>query len=287
MKADAGIFLTGANGAVGRQIYSLLSKAGHTVWPLVRSEEQAAPWRQQAERVIVGDVCNLSALPAGVHHIIHAAASPITPDRFEKDNVDATRHLVQLAEYAGVRSFVYFSAMSVYGAVQSEKVDEHTPINNPDPYGLSKLLGEQLVLEASPGIVPIILRMPGIIGAGAHRNWLSRVKADMVAGRPIHFYNAAAVFNNAVHMEDLAQLCANIISAESAAGIYTLAAKGVVPILHMLELMREALNSESELIELSSPHVSWTISIDKAEQTLGYQAMNIEDMVVRYAMESQ
>lgn len=285
MTGQNGILLTGANGAVGKGLFRLLEDSGFSVWPCVRTNEQAREWKQTSNNIVVGDLARLTKLPNGVGHIIHAAASPLSPERFESDNINATATLADLAAQSGVRSFVFFSAVSVYGNVTDRVIDENTAIQSPGAYGRSKLTGEDIVMSQGRQFVPIVLRLPGIIGAGSHRNWLSRVKADLAAGNQVNFFNGRSEFNNAVHVKDLASLCGVVVGTEREGGIYTLAAGGTLQVMDVLRLLASAMGSDSKLQELPATQASWTISSEKAIKKLGYRPMNIDRMIERFAKE--
>ncbi|MBO6504617.1 MAG: NAD(P)-dependent oxidoreductase [Kordiimonadaceae bacterium] len=285
MKSKSGILLTGANGAVGKRLFRLLEANGYSVWPCVRTEDQAREWRSHCKRTIVTDLGKLSTLPDQVGHIIHAAASPVSPEQFEADNINATVSLAELAARSGIRSFVFFSAVSVYGTITDSVVDETTALDNPGAYGLSKLAGEDIVLAQRGHFVPVVLRLPGIIGAGSHRNWLSRVKDSLAVDSPVRYFNGESAFNNAVHMEDLASLCGDIIGTECEGGIYTLAAAGTLRVKETLQIMASAIGSKSELQEMPTSQQSWTISSKKAVKNLGYRPMRIERMIEKFAKE--
>ena len=51
-----------------------------------------------------------------------------------------------------------------------------------------------------PGLA---LRLPGVVGPGAHRNWLSSVAAKLVRGETIGAFHLDQPFNNAAHVADI------------------------------------------------------------------------------------
>jgi nucleoside-diphosphate-sugar epimerase len=52
-----------------------------------------------------------------------------------------------LAKMAGVKRYVYASSCSVYGHTENDLYDETRPAGSSYPYGISKLQGEQAVLQ--------------------------------------------------------------------------------------------------------------------------------------------
>lgn len=113
------ILLTGATGSTGSRLLERLLEAGEEVRCLVREPRRLGPHRVDVQ-ITMGDLRELSdpyllrqAL-RGVDTVIHLAASlrDQPPFRVEELNGLATVRLVQAAERAGVRRFVYFSALS-------------------------------------------------------------------------------------------------------------------------------------------------------------------------------
>ena len=63
-------------------------------------------------------------------------------------NAAVPSYLAYLAKRAGVRRMIYASSCSVYGYTVNELYDETAPVASSYPYGISKLQGEQGVLQA-------------------------------------------------------------------------------------------------------------------------------------------
>jgi nucleoside-diphosphate-sugar epimerase len=62
-------------------------------------------------------------------------------------NAAAPAFLAYMAKKAGARRFVYASSCSVYGYTENELYDETKPVSSVYPYGISKLQGEQAVMN--------------------------------------------------------------------------------------------------------------------------------------------
>lgn len=62
-------------------------------------------------------------------------------------NAAAPAFLAYMAKRAGARRFVYASSCSVYGYTENELYDEAKPVSSVYPYGISKLQGEQAVMN--------------------------------------------------------------------------------------------------------------------------------------------
>ncbi|HEY7151098.1 MAG TPA: NAD(P)H-binding protein [Solirubrobacterales bacterium] len=112
------ILLTGASGTVGRALLPVLLEGGHDVRALVRDPRGLGRHRVEVQ-IALGDLARLGdrhlqrqAL-RGVDTVIHlAAAIRDEPHaRVEELNGLATVRLLRAAERAGVKRFVFFSAL--------------------------------------------------------------------------------------------------------------------------------------------------------------------------------
>ena len=56
-----------------------------------------------------------------------------------------------------------------------QKLLQKTTLYKPDFYGLTKLMSERL-LDLRDILPSVSIRLPGIIGPGSQRNWLSNLK---------------------------------------------------------------------------------------------------------------
>ena len=113
------ILLTGATGSTGSRLLERLLEAGEDVRCLVRDPRRLGARRVDVQ-ITMGDLRELDdpyllrQAMRGVETVIHLAASlrDQPPYRVEELNGLATARLVQAAEHAGVRRFVYFSALN-------------------------------------------------------------------------------------------------------------------------------------------------------------------------------
>lgn len=118
------ILLTGATGSIGSRLLPRLLAEGHQVRVLVREPRKLGPRRVDVQ-ITMGDLRELRdpymlrQAMRGVDTVIHLAASirDQPPHRVEELNALATVRLLEAAERAGVKRFVFFSALNA-SAVQ-------------------------------------------------------------------------------------------------------------------------------------------------------------------------
>src|SRR5262245_24274408 len=117
------VLVTGASGFTGAEVTRALLGRGAQVIACVGSGvgRLAGAEALPGLRVIQGDLAGDLALPSQVDAVVHAAARSPAPgvsvDDMVRDNVFATRKLVEHAKSCGVRAFVYLSSLSVCGSI--------------------------------------------------------------------------------------------------------------------------------------------------------------------------
>lgn len=129
--------------------------------------------------------CDLSVrlpnLVTKVDLVIHSAGKahsvPETAEHkqlFFDVNVTGTKNLLTGLEQSPVlpKSFIFISSVAVYGLEQGGNINEASPLNAIDPYGLSKIQAENLVQEwcKKHNVICTILRLPLLAGTNPPGN---------------------------------------------------------------------------------------------------------------------
>lgn len=286
------VLVTGASGFSGSFVAGELARRGHDVVGLYRSETAflARIRRQPHLTVIPGEIGQSRELPGPFDSVIHAAAtSPapgVTDDQIWRDNRDGTAAVVDAALTWKCRSFVFFSSLSLYGNIAGPVLDEESPIVGPDVYGMTKREGEIRLAASSVRLPGLALRLPGVIGPGAHRNWLSSVAANLRSGRPVRAFHLDAPFNNAAHIGDIAILVARVIETGwQGFDAVVLGAAGTIMIGRAIERLAADLGVPARIDPIPAPKPSFILSSDRAIARWRYAPMEIGAMIDRYARE--
>lgn len=181
MRPPAAALVTGASGFVGHHLSAALAGDGRPVRGLVRPGSAPLPSgvesasvqglldREGLRRALDG-VDTVVHLAARVHVMEERAADPLA--EFRRVNVEGTRLLLEEAEAAGVKSFVFASSVKAMGEGGEEVWTERTPARPVDPYGVSKLEAEALVAAAAAALHAVSLRLPLVYGPGVKGNML-------------------------------------------------------------------------------------------------------------------
>jgi UDP-glucose 4-epimerase len=168
------ILITGGSGSVGKYIVDELLKYGHTVGVL-----DLHPPKQKNITYHKTDVLKLNDVALamkGYDVVVHTAGIPHPlndpAERVFNVNVNGTFNVLESAARNGIKKVVFTSSESTLGFafMVNRMVPEYIPIDEnhslrpQDPYGLSKVIGEQIckTYSAKYGIRTICLREPWI-----------------------------------------------------------------------------------------------------------------------------
>lgn len=159
------ILIIGKHSYIGNHIDEWLTKYGHSVEQLdVLTED----WK----------TVNYSKHEA----IVHVAGIVHHPDckdweLYKHVNTDMPIGIATLAKAQGVKSYVFFSTMGVYGIgkmLRPNMVDENTPLNSESLYGKSKRLAEEGLNQLDDGIFSVVsVRPPSVYGKGCKGGYIT------------------------------------------------------------------------------------------------------------------
>jgi nucleoside-diphosphate-sugar epimerase len=90
-------------------------------------------------------------------------------------NASAPSYLAYIAKRAGVKKFIYAGSCSVYGYTVNELYDETAPAVSSYPYGISKLQGEQAVLQMADKDFSVICFRKGTVSG-----YSPRMRLDLI-----------------------------------------------------------------------------------------------------------
>ncbi|MGA0614117.1 NAD-dependent epimerase/dehydratase family protein [Paracoccus sp. KR1-242] len=162
---DRTIFITGANGYVGRNLIRHFICAGRPVIGMVRSQPAAERVAALGARPVIGDMLtsDLTPLMQGAGTLIHAAANLDhgAGRAALAANRDGTARVMAAAQQAGIGAVVHISTDSVLQAgMPLRDVDETTPYpaRPAGAYSSGKAEAERIALQAAQTMRVMILR---------------------------------------------------------------------------------------------------------------------------------
>lgn len=193
-------------------------------------------------------------------------------------NAAAPAYLAYIAKKAGVRRYIYASSCSVYGYTENELFDETRPVSSSYPYGISKLQGEQAVMQLVSEEFSVIALRKGTISGYSPRMRLDLIINTMfktaMRDRTITVNNPS-IWRPILSIEDAATAYIRAIEANhKLSGIFNLAS-GNYTVGEVGDLIKSAVEERLDMrVTLCIKHIqdfrNYKVSIDKAANVLSF-----------------
>ncbi len=260
------VLVTGASGAVGRHLVSMLLVAGRDVLALSRQSSIASPAGLDSLQVLLGDILDQSVVQSAVSQsdaVCHLAAylppdylSPTHAARCFEVNALATQRIAQQCAEQNKR-FIYCSSAQAY--VYSDRPvaedDPMYPAERATYYLVSKLAGELFVehLRRTQGLQALSFRVSSSYGPGMPQRSLVRSFVDRAhAGMPLVVQHGGVPTCDFVYVGDVAQLIAAAID-EGECGIYNAGSGASTSILELAQAIQSLFAPAPIPIEVVPP----------------------------------
>lgn len=282
------VLVTGASGYIGHAIAKYLQMHKYEVIGTYRKTAGDFDFR-----CIHADLSNPFEIEESFDVIVHAAgelphraSEKWTYDKqdfnsFKHNNVDAMENLVNFARAHSVKKIIYLSSIGIYGQMEERCINEESRRINPDTYGITKYMGE-IILKECEEIQGISLRMPGVIGIGAHGVWLTNVEEKIRNGEDITIYTPDFQTKNFVWIDDLSAFVMHLIETDQwKYDTLVLACKESASIRHIVERIKELTNSASEIHIDNSIRQPFCLDASRAFE-MEYESMTPLEIVEKY-----
>lgn len=142
-------------------------------------------------------------------------------------NAAAPAYLAYTAKKAGVKRYIYASSCSVYGYTVNELYDETRPVSSAYPYGISKLQGEQAVMNLMDDWFSVVALRKGTISGYSPRMRLDLIVNTMfrtALEQGVITINNPSIWRPILAMDDAISAYIRVIEAhESISGIFNIA----------------------------------------------------------------
>ena len=170
------ILITGSNGFLGTVLLKTLQETNN-VFKLNRSNSDYNI-NLECDQILFNESFDLVIHAAGKAHSVPKTS--LDKQVFFDVNLKGTKNLLKgLEESQSLpKAFVLISSVAVYGRIGGVNIPEESPLIAQDPYGLSKILTEQIVLDWCKlnNVVCTILRLPLLAGANPPGNLGEMIK---------------------------------------------------------------------------------------------------------------
>ncbi len=174
------ILVTGGAGYIGSHLIKLLGEKGHHAITVLDNLSTGHRPAVLYGDLVVTDLAETKAVEDLLMHgrfdaVIHFAAHIVVPEsvadplKYYTNNTLNTMNLIRLCVKHRVGKFIFSSTAAVYGEPDDGVVSETSPLSPINPYGMSKLMSERILLDTARAhpdrFRAVILRYFNVAGA--------------------------------------------------------------------------------------------------------------------------
>jgi nucleoside-diphosphate-sugar epimerase len=194
-------------------------------------------------------------------------------------NASAPSYLAYIAKRAGIKKFIYAGSCSVYGYTVNELYDETAPAVSNYPYGISKLQGEQAVLQMADKDFSVICFRKGTVSGYSPRMRLDLIvntmfKTALQTGEIT--VNNPSIWRPILSIEDaVSGYIRAVESADGITGIFNLSS-GNYTVGEVADIAKEAIEKKlGKKVRLNIKNIkdfrNYKVSNDKAINMLSFK----------------
>jgi UDP-glucose 4-epimerase len=199
------ILVTGGSGFIGHHLIKYLSRRGHNVYNIDIASNSSQ------ERIDVKDFENLSKVfkdikPDVVVHLAAIASIPLceknSHECFET-NVKGTLNVAILSNRIGSK-LIFASSSAVYGIPSLLPTPTSHPTRPVNFYGLSKVLGEQIVRYFAPSS-HVIFRIFNVYGPECYRSYVipDIIRKILAGHNPVTLLGTGQESRDFIYIDDV------------------------------------------------------------------------------------
>jgi len=254
------ILITGGNGYIGARLSLFFANKGFQVIPVCFP---AAPnneeWKNKMFDIVVGDIRQIETIVEISHFkpdvIIHLVSldhfnSENEPGLVNDVNVLPTWRLLDACSKNGLKKFIYFSTIQVYGKLPNSVIDEKYPVNSANIYGLTHHLSEQICdhYNRKTDVNVISIRLSNSYGAPIFDDnncwWLviNDLCKNAYLNKKIQLLSDGSPQRDFIHGNDVCQAIEKLIDIENKQlenNIYHISAGETLTILEIAKIVRK------------------------------------------------
>lgn len=195
-------------------------------------------------------------------------------------NAAAPAYMGYIAKMAKVKRYTYASSCSVYGYTENELYDETRSVSSSYPYGISKLQGEQAVMQLCDETFSVISLRKGTISGYSPRMRLDLIVNTMfksaMRDRTITVNNPS-IWRPILSIDDAATAYVRAVEANPRiSGVFNIAS-GNYTVGEVADLVRSAIRERLDMVvDLDIRHIqdfrNYKVSTEKAANVLSFHA---------------
>lgn len=304
------ILITGAAGFIGFHLAQRLKKRGdfaigldnfNAYYDPQLKKDRSEILRKQGIEIVPGDIRDRDALKLlllrhGITHVVHLAAqagvrhSLSAPDDYVASNLQGFVSVLEACRLFPSLKLIYASSSSVYGLNKKIpfSVDDKTdqPANL---YGATKKANEVMAhaYHHLHGLSVTALRYFTAYGPWGRPDMAYyRFTRQICEGQPIQVFNRGHMRRDFTYIDDIVEGTIAAIDLGAPSEVFNLGNNSPVNLLHLIELLEEALGKEAikEMLPMQQGEVTETYAdIEKSQRMLNFRpSISLEEGILRF-----
>jgi UDP-glucuronate 4-epimerase len=227
--------------------------------------------------------------------VIHLAAqagvrlSLKQPNLYVDVNVNGTLNLLELSREYKVKSFIFGSSSSVYGATKEIPFSEEGKLRPISPYGVSKRTGELLCYTYNHlyNIPVIVLRFFTVYGPRQRPDMAIYKFTKLIdEGKEIYLYGDSKTSRDYTYISDIVEGIISALNKDFNYEIFNLGDSNPTTLSHLISLIEKNLGKSAKIKYLpeqpGDPSVTFA-DISKSKRMLNYNPeIKIEEGIKRF-----
>ena len=279
------VLVTGGAGFIGSNLVERLIKNGHKVAIIDNLSTGKRDNLHKGAEFFELDISDLDAIKPVLEKkdvVFHVAALPRITRSIEdpastfESNVMGTLNVLLAARDGGVKRAVYSASSSAYGFQEKFPLSEDMPAKPPNPYGLSKYIGEELCRQFTEfyGFDTISLRYFNVYGSrmdmeGEYSTVIGKFLRLKGQGRPLTIIGDGKQTRDFTNVRDVVE--ANILASQIESGGGEVVNVGAGD-SHSVQEIADIIGGEHVYIPERPGEVRDTLAdISKAKRILGWE----------------
>lgn len=252
------ILITGGTGFFGKSIldyfsrttcdfaFTVLSRRG-LPFSWTRTNKCVCPSISQ----ILADVRTFDVGSTHFDYVIHAATparTDVPDDEMRSIILDGTANAILQAKKCGARKFMMISSGGVYGANFTRPISETDEPHPCTVYGQAKLAAEQIAINS--GLHVLLPRCFAFVGRHLDRSAhfaIGNFICDALSEQDIVIKGDGSPIRSYLYADDLVEWLFTILERGASGRIYNVGSNEAIPIGNLALLVRDLLNSSSNV----------------------------------------
>lgn len=270
------ILVTGASGFIGTNLCKFLSSKNFSIKGISHSNQT-----EKFPKISLLNLTQLNTFFKKNHFdtVIHLASLIENDDPLKIQNVnyDITMNLLNCCVRNKVPNFIFASSHLVYGKTNYLPIDENHSTNPQTPYGISKLIGENLckLFHNNFDLNTIILRISSVYGKNQPKsklipNFILRSKQSK--SLLLHNYTNGYQLMDMIHVDDVSNSFYCAIKSKRKFGLYNIATGNSITVEDIAAKINNIKNSELLIKNVSKKTDHFLYNTKKAKTELKFSS---------------